>query len=296
MLVLIGSKAINQHIPGFRNNPADTDVMCCWNEFIEWSEGQSLKSVYPSNDGKKMIAVTSNDSIYEFELTDYSKSAKIFVDLASKSTLVVDDMIVPELNLLFTLKCSHRFLKNSKHFDKTMLDYHYLKDFGCHIAHGEFLRLREKETYAYKHPNLNKSKDQFFDKKEINYLYDHDSIHESVKIGDKPAYKYYQIDEVKCSKNLFDQLPHRIKINAVLEESYVLALERSQIPHGHKITAKQSFLIALQKVCTSITSGWFREFAYDNYYNILERYDDEYVNKFKNDLAKGVIQSYAINK
>jgi hypothetical protein len=36
------------------------------------------------------------------------------------------------------------------------------------------------------------------------------------------------------------------------------------------------------KVCTSITSGWFREFAWENYDNVLDLYNDKYVEIFFN--------------
>lgn len=60
----------------------------------------------------------------------------------------------------------------------------------------------------------------------------------------------------------------------------MLALERSQIPHAGNITPHASFLIALQKVCTSITSGWFREFAWEHYHEVRALYRDTYVPRF----------------
>ena len=43
-----------------------------------------------------------------------------------------------------------------------------------------FYQLREKESYTHKLPSLNVHKGDFFKKDEVNYIYDHDSIHEVV--------------------------------------------------------------------------------------------------------------------
>ena len=43
--------------------------------------------------------------------------------------------------------------------------------------------------------------------------------------------------------------------------------------------------MALMKVCTSITSGWFREYAWENYDKVLDLYnelgEDDYVQRFQ---------------
>lgn len=151
-----------------------------------------------------------------------------------------------------------------------------------------------KETYSYQHPKLNRKKSEFFNPDAgVQYIYDHDSIHEAMKHGDKPAYSYFKPDEaeVLTSRKMFEALPYEVRLNAVLEESYVLALERSQIPHP-KSDPEWSFLTALEKVCTSITSGWFREFAWENYHQAVNRYDPNYVEWFRYGLARGVVKPF----
>ena len=97
-----------------------------------------------------------------------------------------------------------------------------------------------------------------------------------------PAYEYFKEDksEVFCDKDLFFRLDEQTQLYAILEESYVLALERSQIPFKDKVDPKKSFDISLMKICTSITSGWFREFAWENYHKIQSLYDKTYVQRF----------------
>jgi hypothetical protein len=50
-------------------------------------------------------------------------------------------------DVLYTLKMSHRFKKNSPHFTKTMKDILKLKSLGAVVFNDKWLNLREKETY-----------------------------------------------------------------------------------------------------------------------------------------------------
>ncbi len=108
----------------------------------------------------------------------------------------------------------------------------------------------------------------------------------------KPAYEFFKRpgSEVMCDRSLFDSSPEKVKLAAVLEESQVLALERSQIPFKNKWSPEKSFIFALQKVCTSITSGWFREYAWRNYDNVLKMYDPNYVNRFWEAVKNGIVK------
>jgi hypothetical protein len=72
----------------------------------------------------------------------------------------------------------------------------------------------------------------------------------------------------------------------------VLAIERSLVPHAGVKTAKQAFVFALSKVCSSITSGYFRDFAYENAFDILKNYKDGYWEKFQNDVTNGKVKPY----
>ncbi|EQA7786791.1 DUF7275 domain-containing protein [Acinetobacter baumannii] len=203
---------------------------------------------------------------------------------------------VPPLDFLYTLKFSHRFLKNSPHFLKTMRTIKNLQSpaVGCKCYNEDWLKRRMQETYDYNHPNLKVNKEEFFNSN-FNYIYDHDSIHEAVKLLDRPAYTYYMSKdaEVFSSREAFFAVDNTIRLLGVLEETYVLALERSQIPNDFNIDPKLSFTIALEKVCTSITSGWFRQYAWENYDLVYKMYDSAYVDKFKHALNKGIIKPYS---
>jgi hypothetical protein len=203
-------------------------------------------------------------------------------------------LMIPQLDTLYMLKMTHRYLKNSPHFLKTMRDIQAMRAVGATIRpeHEEFYKARIAWTYDYKHPKLNQSKKDFFTD-DVPYIYDHDSIHEAVKHESYPAYWYFKPadEEVAVSREMFEKLDHKVKLLSVLEESYVLALERSQIPYPH-MDRKASFDIALMKVCTSITSGWWREYAYEHYDAVQELYNENYVDRFWEAECAGKVKPY----
>ena len=155
------------------------------------------------------------------------------------------------------------------------------------------INFREKIQYNYNLPKLNQSKDTFFSGDGIIYEYDHDTIHEAVKFLDKPAYTYYADGEVWSSKEKFNQCSEKIKLFGVLEESLVLACERSQLAFSPPPDARWSFEHALFKVCTSITSGFFREYAWENYDKVIELYNKvglDYVDKVNEGIKTGIVK------
>ena len=234
----------------------------------------------------------SNNAIYDFEIKVGSKYRTISINKCTDAIQIAHPYTV------LMLKESHKYKRNSPHFLKTMQDINTFKiegysrnDFSD--EQKELLAQREKATYNYSHPNLMQKKDTFFTD-EVPYLYDHDTIHEAVKHLDKPAYQYYMRDgeQVMCDKDKFNKLDKIVKLYGVLEESYVLALERSVIPFNS--SPRKAFEMALMKVCTSITSGWFREFAYDNYFEVLNMYHGSYVEKFNKALSLDQIAPFKV--
>ncbi len=295
-MILIGSRALLFRAPNLLNRkPKDFDFISREDEAKAWMK--SMEIVEYRQENQKIISEQSTP--IEFELLEPGKSNELLEEIVSKDpvTLHTKFGMVPNINLLFTLKKSHRYLKNSPHFWKTARDYHCLKHVGAEVLpeYVEFFKLREKETYAYKHPNLNVKKTDFFTGDGITYVYDHDSIHEAVKINDQPAYQYYQKDgaEVMTSKDKFLACPENIRLSGVLEESAVLALERSLIPFPDKLTPEQAFRLALSKVCSSITSGWFREYAYEHIFEVLHVSKDyKFWDKFQTGLNRGIVKPH----
>lgn len=300
-MLLIGSQALKYHITLDRKCK-DFDIICTHDEFQTWIKGQqNVLACYPINNGKKII-VKTHENIYEFEIAWKDSTAKQLLNFQGFCKYgYIDnlglDCYIASLDVLYTLKMSHRFRKNSPHFLKTMQDIKLMRQHKAKIPEWlkDWFKFREKETYNYFHPKLNQSKKDFFDPDQgINYIYDHDSIHESIKHLDYPVYSYFKENqaEVKCSKEKFYSVSEEVRLYSVLEESYVLALERSQIPFRGCVEPKRSFLIALEKVCTSISSGWWREYAWEHYDEVLKLYDEKYVERFWNAVDNNLVKPY----
>ncbi|AXF40635.1 hypothetical protein HYP67_gp066 [Acinetobacter phage vB_ApiM_fHyAci03] len=311
--LIIGSYALAQHLERMKipNNlkPKDIDMICIdekhANEVIETlKHNAELSELIFDAKSKKFNTHTRayriNGQIFEVTYP-MSKNCTTY-ELVESSWTIRDSVnvgsipcTIATINMLYSLKLSHRFLKNSPHFLKTMNTIRNLRSpaIGAIPHDPAWLQRRAKETYDYGHPMLNVRKDEFFTSN-FDYIYDHDSIHEAVKLLERPAYTFYMDGdaEVNCSRDLFFKLDLTTQLLGVLEETYVLALERSQIPTNFKVDPKESFLIALEKVCTSITSGWFREFAWENYHIVVRMYDSSYVDKFKFALQSGKILPY----
>lgn len=297
MITFTGSHVLAWRIPIDRVSN-DRNIIGSYQEVIAYIKGLGKpEACYPFKDGTKQYARVDG-MIIEAEITWPGSSAEELFNLIESDPDTIklplaEPCMIPSLNLLYMLKMSHRYLKNSPHFLKTMRDIQLMRDAGAFIQdnHQEFYQRRQKATYTYNHPKLNTSKDGFFKGDQVPYTYDHDSIHEAVKQGDRPAYTNFKREnsEVWCDKQLFFSTSEENRLNAVLEEAYVLAAERSQIPFPD-MPRKKSFDIALEKVCTSITSGWFREYAWENYDAVQALYSDTYMDRVREGIASGSIK------
>ena len=309
-MILIGSRglalrALAMKAPGLLlRKPVDFDFVCTKEEFDNWMDKNSSKigmtKSYPVKDGAKMIVEGSTNC--EFEITSPGTSTEMLINLVEGAPDSIETSFgwVPSLDMLFTIKSSHKYLKNSPFFWKTLLDYHVMKAAGAKVRpeYEAFFKLRQKETYNYSHPKLNQSKDGFFADDSIQYVYDHDTIHESVARGERPAYTYYMKDgaEVDCDKEKFFSVSQEIRLNGVIEEAAVLAIERSLVPCPGVWTPEYAWKFALSKVCSSITSGWFRAFAYEHALEILKLYPAGYWEKFQEDVKSGLVKPFTGSK
>ena len=287
-MLLIGSLALNSHAIDTGRMPKDWDYIATYDEFHQWIAdcGPAVTNYYPLSENKFVAFFGKTPQVIcEFEIAWPNSTAEQLLRIEEPEGTA-------SLEACLALKLSHRYLKNSPAFRKTMDDIWLLRNHGVKITARlkDWLAAREKETYAYSHPSLNRSKMEFFDPS-VKYTYDHDAVHRAVQQLDRPAYEYYKSDnaEVQCSKSKFFALPEEIRLFGVLEEAYVLALERSIIPHPGVLIPKQAFDKALEKVCTSITSGWFREFSWEHYHQVRKMYDDDYVIKFWQAVAQDAV-------
>jgi hypothetical protein len=299
-MLLIGSRALMLRASYLlKRKPLDFDFICTKDEFDSWlianEHKVEAKKIYPLKDGSKMI-IEGNVNC-EFDIITPGSTNEMFARLAENDpeSIKTSFGLVPNLDLLFTLKTSHRYLKNSPHFWKTLADWHLMRMAGATIRpeYADFLKIREKETYNYKHPKLATDKKEFFSEEHgVTYKYDHDSIHRAIALQERPAYTYYIKDgqEVDCDKNKFFAIDQQVRINGVIEEACVLAIERALVPHPDGMSPEKAWRFALSKVCSSITSGWFRSFAYSNALEIIKQYPVGYWEKFQLGITSGVVK------
>lgn len=301
-MILIGSRALQLRAPFLLNrDPVDFDWICTEEEYGDWFKKNQNK-VQPTKDPyspkpNKMIVEGSTNCEFDFIAPGTSNEELSKLIAQDPETLKTPFGLVPSLDWLFFFKASHKHLKNSPHFWKTFNDYHRMKAAGAKIPveFKDLFKQREKETYTYKHPNLKQDKKNFFSEDQgITYTYDHDSLHCAVKHLDKPAYSYFgeEGQEVKSNKDKFFQCSKEIQLYSVVEESAVLAIERSLVPHPGVLTIKQAWGLAFSKVLTSITSGWWRTFAYDNGLEALKIYPADYWDKFQSGLKDGTVKPF----
>lgn len=284
-MIILGSYPIRGLLG---RKPRDLDLLATLQEFQDYTGER------PSIIDHNHAFVKTCGAIYDCELIwPDSLSLELAELVLSDSQTLWDDTYQAHMagpNLLYMLKMSHRYKKNSPHFLKTLNDIYKLREAGAKIKpeHESFYKRRIDETYSYGHPKLNQSKKEFFNPEDSFYVYDHDSIHEAIALGDKPAYESYKPDtnEVLTSRAMFEACPRDVQLAGVYEEACVLALERMLIPNDiwDAKYANRAFLKALEKVCTSITSGWFREFAWENYWGVVKfaTKQSSYVTRFNN--------------
>lgn len=269
--LLIGSRALAYNVPNYKKHIRDyTDWDIVTKEHLEWAECHDPDHL--------------NTSILE--------------RYAHPHAIVHNGVELYPLSLkgLAIVKRSHlwRDLGFKKHI--TMYHKHIMNDsFKFDDVDLEILNERIRltmEAYPQRHPSLKKTKDQFFDDFVVK-KFDHDYLHEILAYDfGKPMYKRMQDlskDSVWCIKELWDKFTHKEKMICVYEEATVIAFERFLITNEFKYGKKIAYMLSLDKVCTTLTSGWFRDFAIDHYKEIVGLFDDnvfqakiDYLNKGSN--------------
>ena len=249
--ILIGSRALAYWKPEFKLKPeADWDIVS--SEAVEGSEWHK-----PS--------ILNNSKL--LNLKDYG-----VIEFNGKALHVVP------LPYLAAIKRSH--LHRDLGFGKHTTQYHrHLR--GLENTDEEakaFCEERKQLTFKefpHKAPNLNKPSKDFF-KDFVKRDYDHDYLHTLFAYEEEPLYMKLQEDKTKawCKKSLWDELSYERKLKCVAEETMVTAAERFLIPVDWKYPAKMAYFKALDKVCTTMCSGWFREFAIDNYPELVDTFEE----------------------
>lgn len=313
-MIVIGSKALlfrlaqtNEIVE--RHEKSDYDVVMTPEEFIQWSKDYNghIRSLVPTKENKYKAVLLSDGGqrkVYEIELGLDGTSAKYLLDRVDEVTDVVirgflgEQMHTLSLPYLMMTKKSHLIFP--VHFEKNINDYHLIKSylelgsFAPNETMNEYYELRSqeaKERYKQRTPKLNVTTEDFFSSKlSVPHYFVHDDIHEIMAHHDEPVYKKMQPDPSMawCAKDMFFALPYEMQVQAVQEEAYVISLERYIIPQygdNHE-NHFEMYKNALKRICTTLCSGWFREFAIENYPEAIKRFNPNFV-----DIVRDAVQS-----
>jgi hypothetical protein len=302
-MFIIGSTALKEGLKkyglGLGRDPKDLDFICTQLEMEKFCAEHGV----PFNKLAEYKYHTQllNGTHAEFELLEHSKSGKLYYEYISKFTQPkygFENHLLAPLEVMLSIKRSHRHYP--RQFDKHIQDYSLIKQvMPIDILDG-ITKIREEEIAErygkLKTPSLNKSKDDFFTDNVSNRTFIHDEIHKIMAHREKPMYEYYSVGDgtVKCSKEKFFAMPYWRQYWGVQEEAYVIALERILIPMiysgGPLSTPDKAFKWALMRICTTLTSGWFRDFATENYTMIVESRKADYADIFFNAVDNGKIK------
>ena len=302
-MILIGSHALKIHFSDYFSTPKDVDIIGTEKEFFEWIDDLDLeeKPVKKEYDGLTVYNFHINNTFYEYEIAEPNSSGEDYLNYCK--TLNQDDVFdtaPPEV--LFSIKKSH--INQNIKFKKHIIDYHFL--INKNITDDKISDIttkRKKETdirLKSKTPVLKQSLDAFIteSQKVLNRLYDHDDIHTIVSHYNEPLYlKLQKIgSDVFCSKDLWNLFSTEDKILCVLEEAYVLAIERRIVPMlfqaGTPTTSYKAIEFAIIKIATTLSSGWFRDFTILNFFKILDKIDTNKIDIFIDELEKGNVKDY----
>lgn len=288
-MLIIGSRALVYQFPNIKRKVDDIDVIGFSDELpglikllspLDISKGKwstILKNCQNKN------SFFDRDNV-EFIFVDDFESLKMYLDFDSNS-------IYASKEVLFSLKSSHIHypIKFKKHIDDYILLHNY---FNGVDSIKNITDINKKETKIrlgeIKVSSFNKNKEDFFKQSDafVKRLIPHDTIHQIMSHYDEPLYKKLQKNQdlVKCDNELWDSLDYEDKIKCILEEVYVIALERKIIPmlffKDKHYTSFEAFEWALGRICTNLWSGKSRSFATVNYRNIISKHNPEYVEKF----------------
>ena len=250
--LLIGSRALNYWCPEVPiKDTADFDIIS--KEPVEGAEHHQW------------------ELLDNYKLVDYT---------SSEHTLMFNDRVVHVVNPvgLAIVKRSHLwrdlgFNKHITHYWKYLAEHQKNMDLGDRILLEQRTELTHK-MFPQLTPNLNQTVEQFFDDG-VKKVHNHDYLHSLFAYSIQPMYTRLQTDKTKawCSKELWEGLTHVEKLQCVAEEAYVISTERFLVPKNWEYPMKLAYMQSLGKICTTLCSGYFRDFAIDHYPEVLRLFN-----------------------
>lgn len=294
-MIIIGSTSL-----GIRN-PKDLDLIGTQNEFDEYIKLYNISDVQKHD---VHYSFKQNGLWVEFEIAIEGNSSYDYLTIMSAHN-IVENIPFATKEILFSIKKSH--IHFPINFYKHIEDYLYLKNIVGVDIYPEITKKRFKETEVrlgkLKTPSLSKKSKDFFNQssKFVKSYFVHDDIHSIMAHLDKPLYEYMQPDKTSafCSKDLWNTFSDEWKDWCVMEEAYVISLERKVIPafYDSKIcNSDDAFKWALMRISTTLCSGFFREWATNRFNIILDKYNKDYFLDFLDAVDQGRIKETIDNK
>ena len=306
-MLLIGSHALKHNLDHLVDVPNDFDFICDEEECFDYIRDNRL--AIKRVDQYKCVAKSRSGVHYEFSFPVDGTAYKILKEIAYNGNIsetmfhAAHKIDVPTSEFLHALKLCHRY-KDHVHFLKTMKTIRMLRSQSIGVLYDERFAEVEKK-FTTKPFSLNKKADEFFRESDGFYVVQHDDIHRGiVGDGNTPAYELIVSGEVQCDMNRFFSLSREDQLKCAIEECFVLAIERAVLPkYGVDIPALSSLLVdtgllfrsyltSVQKVCTRVTSGRFREFCWENYIDILAGFDLDYYRNFIKAVKAGNVRPF----
>lgn len=289
MMIVLGSRAARHHLPTFRD-PADWDLVVTSDEIrrIGLEFDGTISEFVPASPYKYRLKL-HDEPLIEVEVAE--EGSNVLLVAAARGWPSIETPIgrafVPPLDTLWRIKKAHVYWP--VHWEKNIADLHVLGaacGFRPDAAAEAFYRLRlaecEAKYGARRQARLSMSNDAFFAKsqKAVGRVVDHDQIHEVVAYGERPLFETMKHDPslATLARDLFEAADRQTQLRLVREEAMAIAIERYIVP-GTVTDGAQAYAKALKRICTTLTSGWFREFAIMNW-PALNEPDFDFVTRF----------------
>lgn len=290
-MLIVGSAALKYNYPDTDREVKDIDIIGSQSDINYLINALNPKRVKSTENLTTLIDIQNKFDIWntnnvEILNSDNSESLKQYYALDNNTGLRYAS---PEV--IFSLKKSHIHfpIKFEKHIKDYCFLYDKLKGVDK-LSHITKLNFKETELRVgkLKTPSLNKMTSEFFGQSNgfVKSFFIHDDIHRIMAHYEVPIYEMMQKDSklAICEKDMWENFTFEQKCKCVLEEAYVIALERKILPMlfsgGKYFSSEDSLNWSLMRISTTLCSGWFRQFATDNYFKIKEFINPNYVEKF----------------
>ncbi|KAJ3060508.1 hypothetical protein HDU98_003528, partial [Podochytrium sp. JEL0797] len=267
--------------------------LACAALLAQWMNAGTLRDCWVKSDLKAVALVKSGEAgnVYaaDFELVRRREAWHVSNKALKRSTTSSADLILTDARETSIVEVDCSVLGITHPVKSPRLECKHIQAINDMMAQAdaslawnvaemddpvalEVFHLREEELEGLfqrkpgDHIHLNVSNEEFFSHSMSNMLrkrlFNHDAIHELICYEERPLYEKFKKDLKKANldKRMFDATDLDTQLKLVREETMANALERFMLP-GRVEDENEAYLLALERVCTTLTKGWLRDFA-----------------------------------